>query len=55
MGYLSDADLPALYSAAHAFIQPSLHEGSGLTLLEAIACGCPVISSKAIALPRGDR
>ena len=45
LGYVSDADLPSLYSGAQAVIVPSLYEGFGLTTLEAMACGTPVIAS----------
>jgi len=45
LGRIPDADLPALYSAAHAFLFPSLVEGFGFTVLEAMACGTPVICS----------
>lgn len=50
-GYLADADLPALYSAAQAFVFPSLYEGFGLPPLEAMACGTPVITSNVSSLP----
>jgi glycosyltransferase involved in cell wall biosynthesis len=50
-GYVDDADLPALYSAAAVFVYPSLYEGFGLPPLEAMACGTPVISSNAASLP----
>lgn len=50
-GYLDDADLPALYSAARAFVFPSLYEGFGLPPLEAMACGAPVITSNVSSLP----
>jgi glycosyltransferase involved in cell wall biosynthesis len=50
-GYVPDADLPTLYSGATAFVYPSLYEGFGLTILEAMACGTPVICSNATALP----
>ena len=45
-GYVSDADLRALYSSCRVFIYPSLYEGFGLPLLEAMACGAPVITSR---------
>jgi glycosyltransferase involved in cell wall biosynthesis len=44
-GFVSDADLPTLYRAADAFVYPSLFEGFGFPPIEAMACGCPVISS----------
>jgi glycosyltransferase involved in cell wall biosynthesis len=50
-GYVADADLPAIYSAADFFVMPSLHEGFGLPILEAMACGTPVITSNAASLP----
>ena len=50
-GYVDDADLPALYSAATAFVYPSLYEGFGLPPLEAMACGTPVVCSNAASLP----
>jgi glycosyltransferase involved in cell wall biosynthesis len=50
-GYVDDADLPALYSAAEAFIYPSFYEGFGLPPLEAMACGAPVITSDVSSLP----
>ena len=51
LGRLPAADLPALYSGAQGFVYPSLYEGFGLPLLEAMACGCPVLSSDCAALP----
>ena len=50
-GRVDDADLPALYAAASAYVAPSLQEGFGATVLEAMACGAPVISSNRAALP----
>ena len=50
IGFVEDADLPALYSAATLFAMPSLYEGFGLPLLEAMACGVPVLSSNASSL-----
>lgn len=49
-GYLPQADLPALYSGARALIFPSLYEGFGLPVLEAMSCGCPVITSQDSAM-----
>ena len=51
LGYVSRADLPGLYSAATACVLPSWYEGFGLTALEAMACGCPVLASTAGSLP----
>ncbi len=51
LGYVSDADLPSLYSGAQAVIVPSLYEGFGLTTLEAMACGTPVITSNTTSFP----
>jgi glycosyltransferase involved in cell wall biosynthesis len=44
IGYVPDADLPALYSAASVFAYPSLYEGFGLPPLEAMRCGTPVLA-----------
>jgi glycosyltransferase involved in cell wall biosynthesis len=51
IGFVDEADLPALYSDATLFLFPSLYEGFGLPLLEAMACGVPVVSSDASCLP----
>jgi glycosyltransferase involved in cell wall biosynthesis len=50
-GYIDDEDLAALYSDALMFIYPSLYEGFGLPPLEAMQCGCPVITSNVSSLP----
>jgi glycosyltransferase involved in cell wall biosynthesis len=50
-GYIADADLPAVYGGAEAYVYPSLYEGFGLPPLEAMACGTPVICSSAASLP----
>jgi len=50
-GFIADADLPALYNAAGLFVYPSLYEGFGLPILEAMACGTPVIASDQSSLP----
>ncbi|HTP09930.1 MAG TPA: glycosyltransferase family 1 protein, partial [Anaerolineae bacterium] len=50
-GFVHDADLPTLYSAADLFAYVSLYEGFGLPLLEAMACGTPVIGSNISSLP----
>ena len=51
LGYVSDEDLPALYTGAMAFVFPSLYEGFGLPVVEAMACGAPVICSNTTSLP----
>jgi glycosyltransferase involved in cell wall biosynthesis len=51
LGFVAGADLPALYSAADLFVYPSLYEGFGLPLVEAMACGTPVITSNVSAMP----
>jgi len=51
LGYVDDALLPGLYAGASAFVLPSLHEGFGLTALEAMASGVPTVLSSAGALP----
>ncbi len=50
-GPVSEADLPALYSGALLFVFPSLYEGFGLPVLEAMACGTPVVCSNTSSLP----
>ena len=50
-GYVEDAQLPQLLSGATAFVFPSLYEGFGMPVLEAMACGVPVMTSNTSALP----
>jgi len=49
--HASDQDIVSLYSEADVFVYPSLYEGFGLPVLEAMACGCPVITSNVSSLP----
>jgi glycosyltransferase involved in cell wall biosynthesis len=51
VGAVPDALLPGLYAGAEAFALPSLYEGFGLPLLEAMACGTPVVAADTTALP----
>lgn len=51
LGFVPDEDLVGLYSAAQAFIYPSLYEGFGFPVIEAMACGCPVVTSNCSSLP----
>jgi glycosyltransferase involved in cell wall biosynthesis len=51
IGYVPDALLPALYRGARAFVLPSRYEGFGLTCVEAMACGTPVVAADRAALP----
>ena len=50
-GYVPHADLPLFYNAADAFVYPTHYEGFGLPLLEAMACGCPVVTSDNTSVP----
>jgi glycosyltransferase involved in cell wall biosynthesis len=51
LGFVPQVDLPGIYSLATLFAFPSLHEGFGLPLLEAMACGTPVLTSNRSAMP----
>jgi glycosyltransferase involved in cell wall biosynthesis len=51
LGEISDTDLPALYNGAQTFVFPSLYEGFGLPVLEAMACGVPVVCSNTSSMP----
>jgi glycosyltransferase involved in cell wall biosynthesis len=50
-GFIADDDLPALIAAATVLAMPSKYEGFGLPILEALACGTPVVASNAASLP----
>ncbi len=50
-GFIDEADLPALYRGATAYAFPSLYEGFGLPVLEAMAAEIPVVCSKSSSLP----
>jgi glycosyltransferase involved in cell wall biosynthesis len=46
IGFIPDEEIPAFYTLADVFAFPSLYEGFGIPILEAMACGCPVVTSK---------
>ncbi len=50
-GYVTDDELVSLYNAADVFVYPSLYEGFGLPVLEAMACGVPVVTSRTTSIP----
>ncbi|MDE2999072.1 MAG: glycosyltransferase family 1 protein [Gemmatimonadota bacterium] len=50
-GYVSELELIRLFQAARCFVYPSMYEGFGLPVLEAMACGCPVITSNTSSMP----
>lgn len=50
-GFVADEDMPALYNGAEVFVYPSLYEGFGLPILEAMQCGCPVVCADNSSLP----
>jgi glycosyltransferase involved in cell wall biosynthesis len=50
-GYVERSELPGVYSSASVFVYPTLYEGFGLPVLEAMACGTPVVTSKVSSLP----
>ena len=49
--FIPETDLPTYYSGAEAFVLPSLYEGFGFPVLEAMACACPVVTSDTSSLP----
>ena len=51
LGFVSEVDLVSLYNKADVFVMPSLYEGFGLPILEAMSCGCPVVTSKEGSIP----
>lgn len=51
LGYVDDDDLARLYSGALALIFPSRYEGFGLPILEGMACGCPVVTTREASMP----
>ena len=51
LGYVDAKDLAGLFRHAHAFVMPSLYEGFGFPLVEAMSCGCPVLTSDRGSLP----
>ena len=50
-GYVEDEDLPVVYNLSEVFLFPSLREGFGIPIIEAMACGVPVITSNSSSMP----
>jgi glycosyltransferase involved in cell wall biosynthesis len=51
LGYVDKAELPGLYAGAAAFLYPGIYEGFGLPIIESMACGAPVVTSRTGAAP----
>lgn len=51
IGHVDASDMPILYSSADLLVYPSLYEGFGLPIIEAMSCGCPVVSSNTTSIP----
>jgi glycosyltransferase involved in cell wall biosynthesis len=51
LGYVDKAELPGLYAGASAFVYPGIYEGFGLPIIEAMACGAPVVTSNTGSAP----
>jgi len=51
LGHVEHEDMPALYNLAEVYVYPSLYEGFGLPVLEAMQCGCPVVASNTTSIP----
>jgi glycosyltransferase involved in cell wall biosynthesis len=51
LGFVEHEDMPVLYNLAEVYVYPSLYEGFGLPVLEAMQCGCPVVASDATSIP----
>ncbi len=51
LGYVPEQDMPYLYAGASVFVFPSLYEGFGFPLLEAMACGAPIVASNVSSIP----